>query len=301
MTRPIARPVLAPGLTVLQRHSDVLQIGLTERHRLRIPDTPAVRRTLEVLGRGEAPRTDLETRRALVELAPVLRDGDTLVHPGIPATEVAAVSLLHPRSAPSRLRARRRSRITVAGVRAAVGGLADLAELAEQLLVRSGLGVATQADVPTTTTDAVLLLACGPLDREVADRLLRDGTPHLVVEAVESEIVLGPFVVPGRTACLRCLDAHRGSEDPMHPALITAAPQTSRRDGVVAPVHAALAAAALGWAVADLVRYVEGDQPASWSATVRFAPDSASIAPQPVLRHPGCGCSWAVRADLAGA
>lgn len=277
--RPLPRrPVLAPGLTVLQRRGDELQIGLTERHRLRVPDTPAVRRTLSVLGRGEAPRTDLETRRALAALAPVLRDGDTLGQPGIPASEVAAVSLLRPGSASERLRARRSSRIAVLG---------DLGSDPDPLLVASGLG-----PVVDGPADVTLLLSRGPLDRELSDRLVREGAAHLVVEAVESEVVLGPFVVPGRTACPRCLDLHQTSDDPLYPALISAQPQTQRRDGVAAPVHAAMAAMALGWAVADLVRYVEGDRPASWSATVTFAPDRPMIAPSPWLRHPGCGCSW---------
>jgi len=280
------RPVLAPGLSVLQRRGGELQIGLTERHRLRIADTPAVRRTLAVLSRGEAPRTDLETRRALAALEPALRDGDTLVQPGIPAAEVAAVSLLHPDSAPERLRARRTSRIAVLG---------DLSIDPEPFLAGSGLGVVPADERP----DVTLVLSCGPLDRELSDRLVRDRRPHLVVEAVESEIVLGPFVVPGRTACLRCLDAHQATEDPLHPALVTAPPQTERRDGVALPVHAAMAAMALGWATADLVRYVEGDQPASWSATVTFAPHRPAITPSPWLRHPGCGCSWAEAAEEA--
>ncbi len=292
MTRPLAprrglprRPVLAPGLAVLQRRAAELQIGITERHRLRVADTPAIRRTLAGLARGEAPRTDLETRRALAQLAPVLRDGDTLVHPGIPASEVAAVSLLHPGSATDRLRARRGSRIAVVGTLTPESPVDPVA-----LLRTAGLGIVD--DDGTEQPDVVLLLCCGVLDREVTDRLARDHTPYLVVEAVESEIVLGPFVVPGRTACVRCLDAHRTAADAAHRALITAEPQTVRRDGVAAPVHAAMALMALGWAVADLVRYVEGDRPASWSATVPFSPGRPTISPTPWLRHPACGCSW---------
>lgn len=280
MTR---RPVLAPGLTVLQRTSDELQIGLTGRHRLRVADTPAVRRTLAVLTRGEAPRSDPETRQALRALAPALRDGDMLGLPGITASEVAAVGLLHPRSGPARLRARRSARIAVLG---SLGS--DAALDAGAYLSRSGLGVVGLADGP----DALLVLSAGPVPRDLSDELVRNGVVHLVVEAVESELVVGPFVVPGSTACVRCLDAHRSVDDPWHPALVGAEPEVARRDGVPSPLHAAMATLALSWAAADMVRYAEGDRPATWSATVTVAPDRSALAPVPWLRHPACGCSW---------
>lgn len=276
MTR---RPVLAPGLHVRQRGSAELQVGLTEQHRLRLTDSPGLRRTLAVLARGEAPRSDRETQRALRMLAPVLRDGGTLVHPGVPAGEVAAVSLLHPRTATARLQARRSARVAVLG---------DLGIDPVPFLERSGL---RPCDDPAYG-DVVLALATGPLDRQLSDRLHRSHTPHLVVEAIESQIVLGPFVVPGRTACLRCLDAHLSAADPQHQSLVNTAPGTLRNDGVAAPVHAGSAAMALGWAVTDLVRFLEGDRPASWSATVTFTPAQPSIHPTPWPRHPACGCSW---------
>ncbi len=287
MTR---RPVLAPGLTVRQRTSDELQIGLTDRHRLRVADTPAVRRTLAALGRGEAPRQDLETRHALRMLTPALRDGDTLLLPGIPASEAAAVSLLHPRSGPARLRARAASRIAV------VGSLGDEEGYdAGSFLARSGLVTVAPTDRP----EAVLALSSGPLDRGISDRLVRDDVPHLVVEVVESDVVVGPFVVPGRTACLRCLDAHRSSEDPLHPVLVGAVPEVPRHDGVAVPRSAAMVTMALSWATADLVRYVEGDRPATWSATVAFTPGRSGIAPVRWFRHPACGCSWSALAESA--
>jgi len=285
MTR---RPVLAPGLTVRQRTSDELQIGLTDQHRLRVADTPAVRRTLAALGRGEALRQDQETRHSLRVLAPALRDGDALLLPGIPASEAAAVSLLHPRSGPARLRARAASRIAVLGTLGDEDGSS-----AGAFLARSGLGTVSPTDRP----EVVLALSEGPLDRSLSDRLVRDDVPHLVVEVVESDVVVGPFVVPGRTACLRCLDAHRSSADPLHPVLVGAIPQVPRHDGVAVPRSAAMVTMALSWATADLIRYVEGDRPASWSATVTFTPGRSSIAPVRWFRHPACGCSWSTLAE----
>jgi len=84
----------------------------------------------------------------------------------------------------------------------------------------------------------------------------------------ESAIVVGPFVVPGHTSCLRCQDLHRCTTEPAYGALLGARLRADRHDGVVEPVDAALAWVALGWAVADLVRYAEGDRPTTWSAAV---------------------------------
>ena len=46
----------------------------------------------------------------------------------------------------------------------------------------------------------------GEFDRTLLDDLVRDGVPHHVVRVVEGAPVVGPFVLPGETACLRCVD-----------------------------------------------------------------------------------------------
>ncbi|RNL61031.1 hypothetical protein EFK50_16730 [Nocardioides marmoriginsengisoli] len=286
------RPVLAPGLRILEVSPGELQIGFSDRHRLRIPDTPAVRRVLATLERGEAPRDSPAARRALAHLAPALRDGDALLHPRIAPEEVAALILHHPEEAADRLRRRRRHRIRVQG-RLGATELLDPGTL----LGRCGLGIAADSDrLPPT---AVLVLSHGEPDRSDLDHLVRDGVPHLLLRAVESEIILGPFVSPGSTACLRCLDAHRAQVDEQHPVALAELLRSERRDGVAAPVHSALAVVALGWAVGDLLRYAEGERPSTWSATLTFTPGETPTETVPALRHPGCGCSWGIRDDPA--
>lgn len=282
--RPIRRPVLAPGLRVLARAGE-LEIGLSEEHRLRVPDTPAVRRVLAVLDRGEAPRDTPANRSVLAALAPVLRDGDTLLHPALPPVEAAAAVLRHPRDAGSRLLARTGFGVEVLGDPA-------LVELLEPhaVLRRSGLGVGPPSS--TSGPSAVLVLAQGEPDRDRLDPLVHAGTPHLLLRAVESEVVLGPFVVPGSTACLRCLDGHLSATDPEHERVLAEYQRAGRHDGVAEPVDLAVAASALGWAVADLVRYAEHDRPATWSATMRFASGLTGLSATSWLRHPRCWCSW---------
>jgi bacteriocin biosynthesis cyclodehydratase domain-containing protein len=277
MTR---RPVLAPGLPVVQRAPGELQIGLSAAHRLRIADSPAVRRTLALLDRGEAAGRDTPTRRVLARLEPVLRDGDALAHPQIPAAEVAAVTLRYPHSAAARLQARQEARVLVVG---------DLVVDPAPLFGLCGLG--THDPARPVLPSAILLLVRGEADRAEADALVRSGTPHLLVRAVESEILLGPFVVPGVTACLRCTDLHRSNEDQLDPSAF--ASRSARHDGVPDPVDAALAALAIAWAVRDLVRFAEGDRPDCWSSVVTLTDEMDSLRPVRWSRHPRCGCSWA--------
>ncbi|MFT4294802.1 MAG: hypothetical protein QM582_05250, partial [Micropruina sp.] len=61
---------------------------------------------------------------------------------------------------------------------------------------------------------------------QVADR------PHLVVCGSDLGVAVGPFVLPGRTACLRCEDLHRAGRDPAWPQLLA---QLSRPRRTAAP------------------------------------------------------------------
>ncbi len=100
---------------------------------------------------------------------------------------------------------------------------------------------------------------------------------------------MGPFVEPGRTACLRCVDAHEALADERRPLLIAQAATAAIRQPP--PRDPVLDALALAWAVRDLCRYVEGDEPSTWSTTCDLSPAGL---PDAVRwgRHPDCGCAW---------
>jgi len=288
MHRP---PVIAPGLPVLTRPDGDLQIGLSGRHRLRLSDSAAARRTLAALARGESP-TDWEGRRVLRSLAPALRDRDTLVQPGLADAEMAALSLRHPQTAQARATARRGTSVRVVG---------DLGVDPRPLLTASGLAVDLAVDqaLDQDGLRTVTLMLCrGEPDRAGLDPLLRVRQPYLLLRAVEGEMLLGPFVDPGRTACLRCVDAHLTEDDPLHPVLVSRSARLLERSPAPEPVDTALAAMAIGWAVRDLVRYAEGDPVSTWSATVRLEAEQAAFAPVSWSPHPACGCSWARSADF---
>lgn len=276
------RPVLAPGLRVLRRSRSELQVGLGSSGTVRLPDSEPVRRTLDRLARGETVPDDPPTRAVLDLLAPVLVDGSALLAPGVEPGDVAAVALRDPTGFPGRLAARARATVSVQGSL----GAADVE--ARRLLAAAGVGASGSG------AQAVLLLCLGEIDRGDLDPLVRAGTPHLLVRLVEGTAVVGPFVVPGRTACVRCIDAHRADQDPTSVALAVrhAWVRHDRRDGVAEPVDAALATLAVAWAVRDLVSHVEGDRPSTWSATVHLSAGLARVTQAEWLRHPACGCTW---------
>jgi bacteriocin biosynthesis cyclodehydratase domain-containing protein len=274
------RPVLAPGLQVLRRSRTELQVGL--RPALRLPDTEPVRRTLDRLVRGEVIDDDPETRRVLAVLAPVLVDSAGLVVPDVAPAEVAAIAARDPAGYQGRLAARRRTRVFLDG--SAPGVRPEL------MLGSTGLELTDQLE----EASVVLLIRAGEIDRADVDGLLRASTPHLLVRLVEAAAVLGPFVEPGRTACLRCLDAHRALDEPLAGMLVARhlAAAAERQDGVAEPVDSTLATLAVAWAARDLLTYAEGDRPSTWSSTVHLAPTLATVSRTEWLRHPACGCSW---------
>ena len=83
---------------------------------------------------------------------------------------------------------------------------------------------------------------------EVADslrtiRLMVEGVAHLVVTVREGGIVVGPFVVPGQTPCITCLDVHRTELDPTWPQVRS---QLKAAASVLPPPQESSTAAASG-------------------------------------------------------
>jgi bacteriocin biosynthesis cyclodehydratase domain-containing protein len=140
-----------------------------------------------------------------------------------------------------------------------------------------------------------VLVSVGEPPRELLDDWVRAQTPHLVVRMGEGTAAVGPFVRPGETACLRCVDAHHTDIDPAWPLLTAqhaAACSRGRADTLPEPVEPALAQLAVAWAARELLTHLEGRSPAVLSATLRLDPQLRSLSSQAWPRHPACGCGW---------
>lgn len=140
-----------------------------------------------------------------------------------------------------------------------------------------------------------LVVGVGEPSRSVVDRLTRRGKAHLLVRFVEGEAVVGPLVVPGRTACLRCLDADATQQDPAWPLLVEQYAHASshdRADGLTEPLDPMLTELVLAWVARDVITYCQDGQPSTWSTTLRFPPNLRDVEAAQWNPHPSCGCAW---------
>ena len=100
--------------------------------------------------------------------------------------------------------------------------------------------------------DLAVLVGRQPL--EVRDSLMREQLPHLAASADEAIGIVGPLVIPGRTACLRCLDVTRADLDPAWPLILA---QLAGREPEPLACDAPLAAAVAAQAAAQALAYID--------------------------------------------
>lgn len=315
--RTVRRLVLRPGIHVLRRSATELQVGLDPARAVVLPDRPEVRAVLDALrspGRsaGEQEGYDGRTLELLADSG-LLVDADLLLPlapapPGgkhgdsrVSRADVAALAAHAGDRAAALLASRAAAEVDVASVGSAEAatvvtslvGLLTAAGLRPRVLPH-GQPPPERADSPDGRRHGVLV-AVGEPAREDLDGWMRTGTPHLVVRLTEGSAVIGPFVLPGETACLRCVDAHHTDVDPAWPLLVTqqaAAVGRVREDTLPEPVDTLLATLATAWAARDLVSRAEGHRPATASTTIRLDPHLTSLETHCWPRHPACGCAW---------
>ena len=139
----------------------------------------------------------------------------------------------------------------------------------------------------TALPDLAILVGRHPMERRAS--LMRDHVPHLAVAADEAIGVVGPLVIPGRTACLRCLDLTRAERDPAWP-LILAQLEGREPDPCAcdAPLAAAVAAQAAAQVLAFIDRAVAAD--AVVNGTLELVLPGWQWRRRTWPRHPGCSC-----------
>jgi bacteriocin biosynthesis cyclodehydratase domain-containing protein len=89
---------------------------------------------------------------------------------------------------------------------------------------------------------------------ELQADLMRGQVPHLVASASEAIGIVGPLVMPGRTACLRCLDLLRTDHDPAWPLIMA---QLAGRPPSPLACDAPLAAAVAAQAASQALAFID--------------------------------------------
>ncbi|GAB3703872.1 hypothetical protein [Mariniluteicoccus flavus] len=120
-------------------------------------------------------------------------------------------------------------------------------------------------------------------DRALTQVLLRGNRPHLFVRPQVRGVVVGPFVLPGRTACTRCMDLVR-SHDPEWVHVLArlcmtqlSTPSTQR-------------AWAVGQVLVSLRAWAAGAEPTTAGVTQELGRDW-TVTSRAWPLHPECGCA----------
>jgi hypothetical protein len=179
------------------------------------------------------------------------------------------------------------------GVSAADAGLPR--ERSAEAVVRRSAPSTTVGPLPAGRAPDLTVLAAGVPGRAEQDALLRTAQPHLAVAVRETTGVVGPLVVPGASACLRCLDLARTERDPAWPALVAqlAQQRPSSADACDVVLATVTAGHAAMQALEFLDRNVSGrPHPATFDGTLELASPDWRFRRRSWQPHPACGCHW---------
>jgi bacteriocin biosynthesis cyclodehydratase domain-containing protein len=130
--------------------------------------------------------------------------------------------------------------------------------------------------------------------RELPAVLAQKLVPHLAVSASEAIGVVGPLVLPGWSACLRCLDLTRAERDPAWPLILA---QLAAQAGADPPgCDTVLATMVAAQAVAQALAFIDqdGHAPAVTNGTLELVLPGWQWRRRTWQPHPRCGCRYRV-------
>jgi len=324
------RPALKAGLLPVWRDRDTLQIGIDPRRAIALSgmrqNAPLIGlldgsrdrdQLFAAAARHGIPVTTTERILTLLAAGGVIDDfpAGTMQALGPPlrtrlAPELATASLAHAdASGGAAFLARRRAAvITIEGERRIGRAIARILDTAGVGTVMIGVGAQTARLAPGLARPATrarpvvpdqamahrprLAVLVGRPGLDVPVALVRQRVPHLAVVATEAIGVVGPLVIPGKTACLRCLDYVRAAHDRSWPLIL--AQLGSRRPEPVA-CDAVLAAAVAAQAAAQLLTAIDKAPMASAAAngTLELVLPDWRWRRRTWPAHPACPCAAA--------
>ncbi len=289
------RPALKPGLLAVWRNRDTVQIGIDPRRAIALTGMRGAAVLLGLLDGSRdlgqilaAARESGISAEAADKVITLLTAGGALddfpvsAYGAMPhglrtrmAPELATAALAHgDGDGGARILARRQ------GACVRVEGMSRVGLCVASLLTASGIGMVVSAGRPPGAGPAVpppartafpagtgrrpgLVILADTYRRELPEVLKRDNIPHLAAAASEAIGMVGPLVLPGGTACLRCLDLTRAERDPAWPLILA---QLTGGGADPPACDTVLAAAVAAQATAQALAFV--DRPASASAVI---------------------------------
>jgi hypothetical protein len=309
------RPALKPGLQWVWRDRDTLQVGIDPRRAIALTGMRAAAAVLGLLdgsrdrgqviaaaaARGIAAEA-ADRVIALLTAAGTVCDFPASTIAALPddsrarlAGELATACLAHgDADGGARVLARRQA----AAIR--VHGTGQVGSGTASLLTASGVGrvisvgPAQDCTAPMPARHSVplpdLAVLAGPHRPELASMLVRAGVPHLAAAAGEAIGVVGPMVVPGKSACLRCLDLARTDRDPAWPLILAQLAGTGPKPPACG---AALAAAVAAHAASQALAFIDRVAPpaAVVNGTLELVLPDWQWRRRTWLPHQKCSCT----------
>lgn len=179
--------------------------------------------------------------------------------------------------------------VTPAGLRPADTGTSRAAAAARAV---RRVAPETRTDNDASRPPALAVIAGWP-DPLVTAALMRDRVPHLVVRAEEAIGVVGPFVRPGRTACVRCVDLGKTDRDPAWPRILAQA-SYARPPAATQACDTVLATATAALATAQALTCVDRvGEPAAANGTLELVLPGWRWQRRAWPGHPACPCGAA--------
>jgi hypothetical protein len=213
----------------------------------------------------------------------VVVDGSGPVADAVTALLAASgIGHVHHRAGAAAARAGRRGRSTLAAPDSSGSGPLPVQQ---DPAWRAAPDVRVHRPAPQMPPSVVVLASDTPPDPSRAAELVTSLIPHLAVQVSQARVIVGPLVLPGRSACLNCVDRHRTDADAGWPAVARAL----REDPV--PVAALAVQAAGELATGQVLDLVDGLRcPATVGASIERPAGTFDVYRRGWSPHPDCGC-----------
>ena len=174
------------------------------------------------------------------------------------------------------------------------------AEAIADVVRRVAPGTSVGPPAARAVPDVCVLADAVVPDPSLLAALHRDRIAHMPVRLRDGTGVVGPLVLPGRSACLTCIELHRCGRDPGWPAVTAQlVGQPGRGDAATAAATAALGVAQV-LAALDAAAGGAAPAPSVLGATLEIDIAAGGLLRRGWPAHPDCGCGAPPFAQTCG-